>query len=318
MTTPDKILTGLLCTVFLMASAGATDSISTAEYRKQLDDLRAKIEEVRQHPEKAGALQADVPDHISVKARTGEYPISYGWLKKDLSQFQHAQPEKRANFLNAIEEQLEQRRREAQAYDGSQENLQAARQKVEEILSRREFRRVHGPTLFDIWLEKVLRWIDKILSPSRYGSATNDFLHILVYGAIAIALSFFAIWLKRRFDRSRDPELPREIVPFAPSARGWRSWLAAARQSAQQQDWRNAVHLAYWAGISFLEEHGAWRPDRARTPREYLRLLKASNPQHSTLTALTRNFEVIWYGQRDAGAGDFDETLGQLEKLGCK
>jgi len=27
---------------------------------------------------------------------------------------------------------------------------------------------------------------------------------------------------------------------------------------------------------------------------------------------------VIWYGDRDAGESDFQETLGQLERLGCR
>jgi hypothetical protein len=36
------------------------------------------------------------------------------------------------------------------------------------------------------------------------------------------------------------------------------------------------------------------------------------------LDALTRRFEVVWYGQGDAGADDFAATLVQLERLGCR
>jgi hypothetical protein len=87
---------------------------------------------------------------------------------------------------------------------------------------------------------------------------------------------------------------------------------------AQQQDWRNAIHLAYWAGISFLESGGAWKPNRARTPREYLRLMGSRKPEYPSLAALTRKFELVWYGDRAASSLDFQETLGQLEKLGCR
>ncbi|HKF23930.1 MAG TPA: DUF4129 domain-containing protein, partial [Candidatus Angelobacter sp.] len=110
----------------------------------------------------------------------------------------------------------------------------------------------------------------------------------------------------------------REIVPFSPSARSWRAWLEEARRMAQQEDWRNAIHLAYWAGISFLESGGAWKPNRARTPREYLRLMGTRKPEYPSLAALTRKFEVVWYGARAASGVDFKETLGQLEKLGCR
>jgi hypothetical protein len=33
---------------------------------------------------------------------------------------------------------------------------------------------------------------------------------------------------------------------------------------------------------------------------------------------LTRKFELVWYGHREAAESDFQETLGQLEKLGCR
>ena len=98
-------------------------------------------------------------------------------------------------------------------------------------------------------------------------------MRLLIYLVVGAAVTLLLIWTIRRLRRPQE-ELPqREIIPFAPSARGWRTWLAEARALAQEQDWRNAIHLAYWAGISYLEEHGAWKPNRARTPREYLRLI---------------------------------------------
>ena len=166
--------------------------------------------------------------------------------------------------------------------------------------------------------EKIWRWISNFFERHPiYGNGATDVLHIVVYVAVCLAFIMFAIWIKRRLDHPRE-DFAREIIPFSPSARGWTSWLTDARAAAQQGDWRNAVHLAYWAGISFLEEHGAWKPDRARTPREYLRILGTRKPQYPTLSALTRKFEVIWYGSEDAGSADFNEALQQLEKLGCR
>jgi Domain of unknown function (DUF4129) len=61
-----------------------------------------------------------------------------------------------------------------------------------------------------------------------------------------------------------------------------------------------------------------WKPDRARTPREYLRLLSSSSEHRETLTALTRIFELSWYAKRDSNEGTFSQTLQALEKLGCR
>jgi hypothetical protein len=107
-------------------------------------------------------------------------------------------------------------------------------------------------------------------------------------------------------------------MPFAPSARDWRLWLEDARTAANAGQWRDAVHLAYWAGISHLEESGAWVPDRARTPREYLRLLSRASTVRAVLGDLTGQFESIWYGGRGAAAEDFQQTLRFLEQLGCR
>ena len=94
--------------------------------------------------------------------------------------------------------------------------------------------------------------------------------------------------------------------------------MEASRAAAERGDWREAVHLAYWAGISFLEAQGLWRPDRARTPREYLRLLPPANTARPALQALTRSFEQIWNAQRPASDSDYGAALSHLEALGCR
>lgn len=309
----------LFCLLAMPLPAMAETSLSTTQYIQQLEDLSARIAEVRQHPEQAKSVEESVPGGVSISGKYGECSFSYEWLKKDLQQFEKAGPQKRNAFLDRINEKLKLLEEQANRFDQPQSESSAGHAKLGEILSRKEFNRVHGPSRFDIWLEKVLRWIDNFFQKHPLtGDSRIDFWHVLIYSGVVVAFIFFAWWLKKRFDYARYEDGPREIIPFAPSARSWRSWLAEARALAQQEDWRNAIHLAYWAGISFLEEHGAWRPDRARTPREYLRLLNARNSQHPVLATLTRKFEVTWYGQRSANATDFQETLGQLEKLGCR
>jgi hypothetical protein len=91
-----------------------------------------------------------------------------------------------------------------------------------------------------------------------------------------------------------------------------------ARLAADRGNWRDAIHLGYWCGISFLEAQGLWRPDTARTPREYLRLMPSASEHRETLSRLTRTFELVWYGTQEADGNAFFETLAQLEKLGCQ
>ena len=97
----------------------------------------------------------------------------------------------------------------------------------------------------------------------------------------------------------------------------WPLWLAEAQAAAARGSWRDAIHFTYWCAVAFLEAKGAWRPDRARTPREYLRLLPPSSDDGATLAALTRRFELVWYGNANADAQAFAESIANLKKMGC-
>ncbi len=292
--------------------------LSLDEYQQQLSQLAAKIDALADHPEDAARTMASVPDKVPVNTGQGRITVSYRDLKSDLAVFSKSDQQKRAATLAQIRDYVHRLVEEAEAYDRGGIS-KAAHQKLADILVRREFRHTHGPSPGDVLLAKILSWLSRLLGKLSFaGSSRFDLFQILVYLLIAAALVLLAIWTLRRLRRAPEEPTPREIIPFAPSARSWRAWLAEARSLGQRQDWRNAIHLAYWAGISYLEEGGAWRPDRARTPREYLRLLGSRTAHYSPLAALTRKFEVVWYGQREAAEADFQETLGQLEKFGCR
>ena len=78
-------------------------------------------------------------------------------------------------------------------------------------------------------------------------------------------------------------------------------WSVAAARG----DWREAIHFLYWAAISRLEARRMWPTDRARTPREYLALVAADDARKPGLGALTREFELTWYGGRPAGESEY-------------
>jgi Domain of unknown function (DUF4129) len=107
--------------------------------------------------------------------------------------------------------------------------------------------------------------------------------------------------------------------------RSWREWLRSAREAANRGDFREAVHCAYWAGVGRLEEIGIIPRDRSKTPREFLRVVMESRATtleqvkepKTSLRTLTTLFERIWYAKQAAGPADYQESLRQLENLGC-
>jgi hypothetical protein len=308
----------VLSALLVLPAAAAESGLSLAEYRQQLSELTAKVDALADHPELAGKTATDLPDKVAVNTGSGQITVNYRNLKDDLATFSRVDAAKRSAALAQIQNYLSELSAEAEAYEQGA-NPAAAHHKLTDILARREFRNVQGSSPGDLLLDRIRSWLARLLNRlSLSGGSRFDVFQILVYVFIAAALIVLALWTVRHLRRRREEPAVREIIPFSPSARGWHAWLAEARTLAQQQDWRNAIHLAYWAGISFLEEQGAWRPDRARTPREYLHLVGLRSARYPVLATLTRKFELVWYGHRDAAESDFQETLGQLEKLGCR
>lgn len=309
----------LLAMACFCAAEARGESISVAEYKQQLHDIGQKIDGLKTDPDQAGKLVAEIPDTVSVTTSSGEVNVSNKILKDDLAAFSRADAGKRTGLLSQLQNYVQALTDAAESYDQPAVDHSAAQGKLNQILSRHEFNKVRGPSAKDALLGRIYRWFSRILSRlALRGSGNFDVMRLIIYLLVAAAATLVLIWTIRRLRRPQEELATREIIPFSPSAKSWRTWLAEARTLAQEQDWRNAIHLAYWAGISYLEEHGAWKPNRARTPREYLRLIGTRAAQYSVLAALTRKLEYVWYGYGEAMESDFNEALGQLEKLGCR
>jgi flagellar basal body-associated protein FliL len=312
----NAIVALLVFIAVLSCSALALSPISLSGYREQLRAIAEKASALDKHPEQAGTLVAQIPDELTVETGEGQVTVNLRHVKDDLARLSAGDSKVKLPQINGYLQSLQA---EAEAYDPTHTEVAASRQKLTQILSRREFKKVHELTARETILSRIYNWLARLFRRFHLGgSASFNVLQVIVYVLLAAALLLLLLWTISRLRRGEQDPPAKQIIPFSPSARSWRSWLAEARGFAAGQDWRNAIHLAYWAGISFLESGGAWKPNRARTPREYLQLLSTRHPNYTPLSALTGKFEIVWYGHRDAVEQDFQETLGQLEKLGCR
>ncbi len=292
--------------------------LTLEQYIDAVRGMEREVAGLEAHPEEAPMLAARVPESYTVQEQGRQFALSNTWLRTDLVQLERTPEKDHGELLRRMRARLTEEAAEAERFR-EPTPLPQAHAKLAEILARREFRKLRGPGLLEVMRDRFFAWLRRMFD--KLGGRRTEpeqLAQYIVWIAIAAAACFLAIYLKRMSDRARLAEVPREVLPFAPSATNWRQWLARARAAAQAGDWRGAIHLAYWAAISRLETEGAWPADRARTPREYLRLLPAVHPQRATLTGLTRDFEVVWYGHQSAQADDFARTLLHLEALGCR
>jgi Domain of unknown function (DUF4129) len=299
-------------------AAGEDVSLSLADYRSRLQDYSDQIQKVTQHPEYADDFYRDVPAGFQVQTAAGTVHVPLDFLHKTLEKFLTASPQAKPTILTQLAERIKAMRTEADSFEQAHAGDPAIRERLDRILAAREFGRVHGPTELELLEERISAWFNQKMSKLFPKAPDLDQLgEIFVWIAIGIVTAILGIWLYRQ-SRERLLDRPREVLPFLPSSRSWRSWLAEASDKAAVGEWRDAIHLGFWAAVSRLESDGAWRPDKARTPREYLNAIPPASENKSPFAAVTRTFEAAWYGGHPASAGDFDRFMSELEKLGCR
>jgi hypothetical protein len=315
------MITTRTCTLFValmlavpcVGASGPVD-LTLDQYRDELDRLLVLTHKLDTPGPQIPQLINSLPSAWRVSGERGKFEISTEWLRDDLGTVDYKYDK---NLVEKIRTRLAAQRDDLDAYQKEPADVAQQRALIAGILSRPEFRDLHGPTWSDRFKQRLIQFLARLLGRAITSSIFSNVGKFFVYGLMAAAFLAVAYWVWRSIRTSTGIEtVVPESLPV--SARAWTVWLAEAREAAQRGNWQDAIHLAYWAGISLLEAQGAWRPDSARTPREYLRLIPEANPHRRTLNTLTREFELVWYGGQPADEQAFSQTLAELEKLGCR
>ncbi len=239
------------------------------------------------------------------------------WLRDALTEARDPKnfkdPKDRQTLLDAAETRL---RADAAATPAPPPSIARARQQANAILAQREFVHVEQPSwwqkklaLFGLFLNKIFDSMAAFVPRAPWVAPALEAL------VLALAAAAIVFWVRRV---NRQQTLALAASPSASSRLALQQaddWAARARTEAARGDWREAVHCLYWSAIVLLEGERLWRPNRTRTPREYVGLLEPGTPRRDTLALLTRIFERIWYGLRPAGEADFRDASALLDRL---
>jgi hypothetical protein len=308
----ERIAILLLLFAPLFSSATPPQTLSLEQYIAALQQLRQAVPPSPANAAKFTAPQLPPEWHVAADAR--EFSVSTADLRQSFNEF--AKQRTPAN-RDAVSAQLDLLLRDAQAMQATTSNFSAEHNKLAEVLARREFRNLAGESWYDRLKRAAQLWVLHLLQRIFTSSAFPAVGRVVIWTLVALAIAALAWWLVRNY-REKNIYPQFSGAPDAISAKPWRDWQAEAQLAAQEGRWRDAVHLTYWAGISFLESQGLWRPDLARTPREYLRLLSSGDEHRAPLQQLTGSFEKIWNGKEAATAETFTGACAMLEQLGCR
>ena len=280
-------------------------------YQREL----AHISDVSKNPKQIAELRSSLPDTWVVKNGDRTYSVPTKQISAALRQIEH---DPKSSIAAQLEARLGEMQRQAEqlAAPGSAVDAAKAEPKLQSILDRSEFQSDSGPSLWDMIRARISRWIfEQLVRLLRFLHLSERTGNTIAWSVIflAIVLVFYVIyrWLTKS---TKTVSFHAEVEAVASDAR---AWLQEALSAADRGDYREAIHCAYWASLAHLEDIRILPRDRARTPRESLRLLDQHPKEQGLLQSVTRSFELIWYGFRPVSAAEWAETKEQLEEMGC-
>ncbi|MEO7192017.1 MAG: DUF4129 domain-containing protein [Vicinamibacterales bacterium] len=299
----------------VQAPPAATVPLTRDAYVLELGRLRNAIQTLDERaPAMANPIRVALSSTWRVVVDDGVIEIDPSALRDRLAQWQQRpRPAIREELMQTLQLYAD----EAMSADNGVAHPNA-RAELDRILSAREFAQVRGPSAFDQFRQRLLLWLSDLLSRVAGASAIPSLTRWMIGLLVAVALGAALFWMYRSLRSAQSPNALHLNHGVVRELRAWPVLLADARAAAERGDWRDAVHLAYWTAIEFLESNGAWRPDPSRTPREYVRLIPASDTAHAPLAEITRIFEHVWYAAATADADRFSRALAALESLGCR
>lgn len=303
-------------------------------FAAELRALEAKLLGGNGTANEALALRRRLPSSWAVETPERRYEISSEPLR-DLLDRAARDDSHRKEILKQAGMWTENAATQAEGYVASESAASSssdasARAKLEQILKRREFSPARLPSAWDQLRQRIGQWVLRMFEKLFGSMARHPIGSELLFWLIIFGVVCWLVTMLVRFWTGRGRNLALQSIGTIAAHRSWQEWIRGAQDAAARGEFREAIHLLYWAGITRLEDLSILTVDHTRTPREQLRLL--SNPgksgtlvaasvtpaQRAPMVGLTTQLERVWYGRRPASIEDFRECLKHVEDLGCR
>jgi Domain of unknown function (DUF4129) len=308
---------GLASSQSLNSPAPSRD-LTFEEYIFELDRCSQALRNGEKDTATLHGFRASLPAEWIVKSGDERFTVSTEWLRSGLAEFE-GNPRASASLLLPAEKRIATLREAVRELEtaSSPRDLRQVRDRLDKILSAREFAGLRGPSWWDVVQARIKEWFykqfEKLFGHLGHAKAAGN---VIAWGLILTAAILLAVWAVRLSKRGgRNPDM--DLRGARPTGQDWHYWMREAAAAAKNNDYRAAIHAAYWAAVSRMEEANLLPEDRSRTPRESLRLIQRESSQYAPLKQLTLRFELVWYGYRFATAAEWNDAVQQLEKIGC-
>jgi len=297
-----------------LTPASSAQTVSLAQYVSQLQAEHSLATACSQQASACDSNQSG-PDETVHLDSGASFNVRNAWLRDALSSAKTLPDAPRAALMRQVETHLDADLSDTRP-SSSQPDFTRARHAADAILASREFRTVHQESLWDRLRARLYQWLDRVLGHVAAFGSRSPWIGPLIEWLLGItAATLLLAWIFRNLRGQRLRMALEAARPMERSEERVQNWLREAEEHAGGERYRDAVHCLYWAGIAALDGRRLWHPDRARTPREYLRLLDATSPVLPLLQRQTLSLESIWYGLRPAHRQDYDIAFDLYRRL---
>jgi hypothetical protein len=292
-------------------TSAVSPELDLQDYSREL----ARISDVVKNRADLREVRSSLPATWTVRDGDRVYSVSTKEISDALRAMEHDPQKPPATELQVRLQFMQQQAVTLSGLSYTTDRQQAER-KLKKILSRGEFQEASGPSAWELLRARINRWIfEHLIRLIRFMHISQKTGNTIAWGVLLLAVVLvFYVFYKWLTKTTKDGDFRAEVEPAASDAH---HWIQEAFAAADRGDFREAIHCAYWAAVARLEDIRILPRDRARTPRESLRLVDEYPKEKGPLQNITRSFELSWYGYRPVSAADWAGAKEQLEKMGC-
>ena len=268
-----------------------------------------------------GRVRGLLPPRERVESGGSFVEVDNTWLHEALDESgREGDRAKRVSLLRGAAGRLRALEAQLGEAEASPQDKDAERGRLNSILQdpafNRDTRREEGALArlmreFFEWLAKLFQREGRPIAPGASPQATNA-AQVVVFALCAAVLLYvgWRLWRRRRGTVSlKLKREPRVILGERLEADATASGLLDdAERLARAGDLRGAIRKAYVALLLELGDRGVLSLSRHRTNRDYLNAVRraAAPGLYTMMLPLTFDFELHWYGLRDASDADWE------------
>jgi hypothetical protein len=197
----------------------------------------------------------------------------------------------------------------AVADDAPSPNSDSIRQRLSDILARREFRQEDLS-----WLPKALRQFFEWLGGLHETAPFLFWILIVVLVTILLLLLFHITWTIRQAFVTGE-STPDASYTAEQRQRLSNAYYQQALDRATRGEYTEAIRFLFLSLVFRFDEQGRVVFQRAYTNREYLALFSDRPGVNADLRILVDTLDDHWYGQRASDAARYQECLTLFERL---